>query len=413
VTTLTPAVHDPGAKLPHPVVWTILYIPFGALGGFIGVSLTFLATRHGLSITEGSLLNAVSLVINWLKWLWAPIVDTTFSPKTWYRFATVVSALGVLAMSAMPLSPSTLGIFLAVVAVASFVNSMVGMSIEAIMAAVTPPDQQGRVSGWFQAGNLGGNGLGGGLGLYLLGALPEPWMAGAILGVIFLTCAFALPLLPDVKAHVREGGAGAAVKGVVVDLWEMLKTKGGLLAALLFILPISTGAAQGVLTQSDVAAHWGAGESEVGLIQGFAAGIVTVAGCFVGGWLCDRLRARTAYGFIGVALALVAIGMAVSPFTVPMYVVWSLIYSFGVGLAYAAFTAVVLDAIGAGSAATKYSIFASLSNFPLSWLGVLLASVAQKRGADVMLLTEAAFGVVAVAIFAGASAAIRRSRLAD
>ena len=56
-------------------VWTILYLPFGALSGFIQVALTFLATQHGLSISEGALLNGASMLTQWLKWLWAPIVD--------------------------------------------------------------------------------------------------------------------------------------------------------------------------------------------------------------------------------------------------------------------------------------------------------------------------------------------------
>ena len=39
-------------KPPHPAIWAILYIPFGALSGFVQVGLTFMATKHGLSITE-------------------------------------------------------------------------------------------------------------------------------------------------------------------------------------------------------------------------------------------------------------------------------------------------------------------------------------------------------------------------
>ena len=35
----------------------------------------------------------------------------------------------------------------------------------AMVAAATSPDDQGRVSAWFQVGNLGGSGLGGGLGI--------------------------------------------------------------------------------------------------------------------------------------------------------------------------------------------------------------------------------------------------------
>jgi hypothetical protein len=44
---------------PHPVLWTVLYLPFGALAGFVIVALSFLATKHGLSISEGALLNGV------------------------------------------------------------------------------------------------------------------------------------------------------------------------------------------------------------------------------------------------------------------------------------------------------------------------------------------------------------------
>jgi len=94
---------ESAARQPHPIVWLILYIPFGALSGFVTVALTFLATQHGLSITEGALIIGSQLLINWHKWIWAPIVDITLSPKRWYVISTAFSALGVLAMSATPL----------------------------------------------------------------------------------------------------------------------------------------------------------------------------------------------------------------------------------------------------------------------------------------------------------------------
>jgi len=212
---------------PHPVVWTILYVPFGALGGFVQVALTFLATRHGLSITEGALLNGAQLLTQWLKWLWAPVIDITLTPKVWYGISTVLSAVGVVAMASIPMSPSTLGLLLVVIATASLINSIVGMSIESMMAAVTPPSEIGRVSGWFQAGNLGGAGVGGGLGLFLLEKLPAPWMGGAVIGGLFMACCLALLKLPHVAAHERKAGPLAAVKGVTRDLWDMLKTRAG------------------------------------------------------------------------------------------------------------------------------------------------------------------------------------------
>jgi len=388
------------------VVWTVLNLPFGALGGFVSVALTFMATRRGLSISEGALLNGAQLLTQWLKWLWAPIVDVTLSPRTWYLIATVASAFGVLAMAAVPLDTATLDILLAIIAGASLINSVVGMSVEAMIAASTAPEQIGRVSAWFQAGNLGGNGLGGGLGLWLAATLPRPWMSGAVVGALFLLCCAALAALPHVgtrAAHPSRGLAGAwrATRQVARELAGLLKTRSGFQAAVLCALPVSTGAAQGVLTQAKIAALWGAGAAQVALVQGAISGLVTTAGCFLGGFLCQRIHPRAVYVAVGLAMSAVAVAMCLSAQTVDTYVGWNLVYSFVLGLAYAAFTALVLDAIGTGAAATKYNVFASLSNFPLWWLGLLLGVAAQRWGARAMLLTEAAFGFAGVTAFLG------------
>ncbi len=95
-------------RVPHPVIFTMLYIPFGALSGFVGVALTFMASANGMSVADASLLTGANLLTSWLKWTWAPMVDVTLSPKKWYIFATTCSALGVLGMSALPLTQDTL-----------------------------------------------------------------------------------------------------------------------------------------------------------------------------------------------------------------------------------------------------------------------------------------------------------------
>lgn len=398
-------------KPPHPVVWTILYLPFGALSGFVTVALTFLATKQGLSISEGALLNGAQMLTQWLKWTWAPVVDITLGPKRWYVLSTALSGISILAMASVPLSRDSLPLLLGIIAAASLVNSAVGMAVEAIIAHTTPAEQIGRVSAWFQAGNLGGVGFGGALGLYLVVHLPAPWMAGVVMAVLFLLCCTPLFFVPAVPAHHRGAGPLAAVKGVVGDLRTMLKTKGGLAAAILCVMPVGCGAAQAVLTQAEVAKKWGAGEREVALLQGLAAGFVTAVGCFAGGALCQRVKPRTAYVGIGLALCATALGMAASPMSITTYVVWSLVYTFVVGLAYAAFTAFALEAMGKGSGATKYNIFASLSNFPIWWLGLVLGVAAQRWGARSMLVTEAALGAVGVVVFLFAQRRVLRSRL--
>ncbi|MCX5748237.1 MAG: hypothetical protein NT062_37775 [Proteobacteria bacterium] len=166
-----------------------------------------------------------------------------------------------------------------------------------------------------------------------------------------------------------------------------------------------------MLTQGTVAELWHATASHVALVQGYTAAVVTAAGCFAGGWLCTRLTPRQANLTSAFLLALVSAAMAVTPPSVASYVVGNLTYAFAVGLVYATWTTAVFDAMGARSAATKYTIFASLSNFPNWWLGLLLGVVADHHGPLAMLFTEAAIGIAAVLVFVIGSRLIARTRL--
>lgn len=413
-------------KAPHPIVWLLLYLPFGALSGFVSVALTFLASKQGMSISESALLTGAQLLVSWLKWLWAPIVDITLTPRRWYAISTLGTALGVFLMSVMPLSPSTLPALLLVIAVTSLVNSIVGMAIEALIAGSVEEAEIGRVSGWFQAGNLGGAGLGGGLGLVLLKVLPMPWMAGAVLAAMFAACTLALRFTPEVPSHQGKG-IGNAIRAVLTDLTSMAKTKGGLSAAILCFLPVGTGALQGVLSQEKVARVWGAGLEEVALLQGFGAGILTAVGCFAGGYICTRLHPRTAYAVFGGLMASVAALMIALPKTQSIYVVLNMSYAFTTGLSFAGFSALVLSGMGQGSGATKYNIFASLSNFPIWWLGLVLGWSAEHfgpQGADAkaaatiegvhaMLTVEALAGLLGIGIFFLAHRAVGKSSLPE
>ena len=247
-------------------------------------------------------------------------------------------------MAAVPLGKETLGLLLLIIALANIINSVVGMAVEAMISEITPEDQIGRVSAWFQAGNLGGTGLGGALGLFLIQKLPQPWMSGAIMGALFIACCAALIPIPDLKAHVQEKRPFEAIKKVTAGFWNMIKAPIGVLTGLMCILPIATGAAQTTLTQAAVAAYWGAGAEQVELVQGLIVGLMTAFGCFLGGWVCNRMKAYNAYAIFGLALAAIAVGMAFSPATVSMYVFWNMIYALCVGLSYSAFTAMALHA---------------------------------------------------------------------
>ena len=401
----------PARKTPHPFAYTLLIVPFGASGGFVTVALAFIATRAGLTVAQGAMLGAAAIFPNVWKFFWSPIGDMTLSRKRWYLLSCLACAAGTFATAAVPLGPTTLKLMLAIILLTSVAGTFLAFAVEGIVASLTPPADRGNVSGWYQAGNLGGNGLGGGLGLLLLERTGKPWLVGTVLAAVICSCALGLLLVPEVAREEGQGGVWRSVRHVGVDVWRSLRARDGTLGAVLCFLPVATGAAQGVLVQAEVAAKWGAGEHEVALVQGFVAGLVGMAGCLAGGWVCQRLSGRISYAVFGLMMACVTVAMAYSPMTPTMYVVYNIAYAFVTGLSYAAFSALVFDAIGQqGHAATKYNGFASLSNTPIWYMGLLLAWAHTRWGAKGMLLVESALGLAAIALFAAVTLAVGRPK---
>jgi len=387
----------------HPVVFALLYAPFGATAGFVIVTMAFLATKRGLSIQQGAELVALQYVPQIWKFLWAPVADATLSRHRWYLVSVVLCAAGMFAMATVPLGPSTFTLMQGIVLLSSLASTFLCFAVEAMVAHLTPTEDMGRVSGWLHAGNLGGTGIGGGLGLWLATVLPFAWETGLALAVLTLGCAAVLPCVPEIPADDLGASIGATVRHTVAELWKVMRRRDGALCALLCILPLGTGAASAVLGQAEVAAIWGVGAATVSLIQGFLGGAVSMAGCIAGGYGCLRLGARGGYATYGGLMALTTLAMALLPETPTVYVIGNLAYQFVTGLTYAAFTAFVLEAIGAKLAATKYNGFASISNTPIWYMGLLLAAAQTQFGARGMLATESVFGVVGILVFVAAT----------
>ncbi|MFO1414393.1 MAG: MFS transporter [Burkholderiales bacterium] len=400
--------HLPGGNPAHPAVFMVLCAPFGVVSGFLSVAIGFLLSQAGVGVEEIAALVAASFIPQTWKFLWAPVADTTLTAKRWYVIACVVSAAGVYAIAALPATRASLPWLYAIAVLSSFATTFLAMAAESLLAYDTPPDRKGRASGWYQAGNLGGGGLGGGAGLWLAQVLPAPWMSGAILAAACLACCLALRFIREPVRPPRGAHYGQDLANVVRDLWSVVKARSGMLALLICFLPLGTGAASGLW--SAVAKDWSASADTVALVTGVVGGIASAIGCFMGGWVCDRMERKNAYALFGLLLALCAVGMAAAPKTENSYIVFTTIYSWISGLSYAGFTAIVLETIGQGAAATKYNVFASLSNVPIAYMIVVDGWAHGRFGADGMLYVEAAFGVAAIGVFYAIVYALRTLR---
>lgn len=393
----------------HPFFYLLLIIPFGATGGFLGITLGFLlSNKGGVSVEAVAAMISLATMPNSFKFLWAPIVDFTLSSKKWYLISGTITAIGIFLMGALPAKAESMFLLTILGIATNFANTLLAMSIESMMAANTPTEDMGRTAGWFQAGNLGGNGLGAGLALWIAENSSYTWLPGAILSSLCLACAIGLVWTATPVKEIHTLKIPAILIGMFKDIWRIVSRHAGFLALMICFLPIGSGGLGSVFPT--INREWGVTDGVlVGNINGTMGGMLSAVGALVGGYICQALDNKRAYSLFGILMVICALAMAFSSRTPNMYIGYVLLYQFIIGLAYAAFTAVVLEVIGKEAAATKYSVFASLSNIPINYMGYLNGRAYGVCGNDAMLYpacgsvpmfyTDAGFGIAGLVVF--------------
>ena len=188
--------------------------PFGVASGYVTVTLAWQLQASGMATGATAALVALSVWPQTWKVLWAPLVDTTLGLKRWHAIGTVLTAVSLVAFGLVPPVAGNYA-WLAVLVVASSVAStLLAMAGEAMMAEAFEDERRGIVSGWAQAANLGGMGLGGGLALWISQHSSGAWLPGLGAGLLCLGAVAALPLVhldPRVEPRLHLGANLAAV----------------------------------------------------------------------------------------------------------------------------------------------------------------------------------------------------------
>jgi MFS family permease len=400
-------------RVGRPWHWFLLYIPFGATSGFVTVMLGYLA--HEAKMDDGVVasLVAMNLLPHTWKFFWAPIADTTLTYKKWYLVASVISCATLFVMAAVPFTAPNIGTYKVLIFVNSFAITFLGMAVEGLMAHATPEAERGRAAGWFQAGNLGGNGFGGGIGL-LVAKHVSIAVSFIMLGAILGACALVLYLVPNVTREHVQGSVlakiGKSTIAVAKDLYGTLASRRGVIALVICFMPLGAGAAANLF--SAIATRWGVAETSdlVSYTTGLFGGVAAAVGCLAGGWFSDRISRRVAYVLAGVFLAAIGTAMALTPRNDVSYAFFVLFYNFGTGVVYGCFTGFVLEVIGVGAIATKYNALASLSNTPIWYMTLLLGSVSKEHGPVWMLYIDALAAMAGLVVLLGVIAIVRPGR---
>src|ERR1700712_3265236 len=113
------------AKGPHPALFFALILPYGASFGYVSVAVPYIATHSGgLTAEQAGTLVAAAFGPHAIKFLWAPVVDTTLTKKAWYLIALLLVAAGSIVSASVPIDVPRLPLLTTVI-----VASQVGLTL--------------------------------------------------------------------------------------------------------------------------------------------------------------------------------------------------------------------------------------------------------------------------------------------
>ncbi|MGI8431261.1 MAG: MFS transporter [Chthoniobacterales bacterium] len=388
----------------NPISYLFLVLPYGISNGFCSITLPFVLVRGGFSVAAAASVVALGLSANLWRFAGAPVVDLTLTLRRWFWLGLAASIATLLGLGLMPLQRENAVLLTVVVFIAQIGANLVIIPSGGFIAHTVPEEEKGRAGGWYQAGNLGGTGLGGGAGVWMASHVSF-FAASAVLAGLMLLCGFALRFVPDVKPFTGES-VRHRLRAMGRDLLDLMRTPIGLLTTLFVASPIGSGAMNNLW--SAVAPDWHTNANTVALVTGVLNGVVSALGCVAGGWITDRIGRWWAYFGSGLALGLVAVALALATRSPSAFSIGVLFYAFAGGVAYASFTAVVLLAIGRGAASTKYALLSSFGNLPVIYMTALNGWSHDRFGSAGMLYIEAGAGIVAVGFAAIAVAQMKR-----
>ena len=399
----------------EPGLWRygLLLLPFGTPSGFLSVALAYELARAHVSTAAIAGLVALSLAPHAWKVFWAPLVDCVWSYKRWYWVSTAVSAVLLAAIGFAPMTAAGVPVLGVLVFANSLATTGVGMASNGLLAHAVAPERKGRAAGWLQAGNVGGAAIGG-VGLWLIQHAGGAQVASTTLALASLGCILPVLGLHEPGHDHRAVRLLSTARNIVTDLWAVIRSRMGLFATVLLILPIGTGAASSLFAA--VAGDWRTDADTVALVTGVVAGLASAAGSLAIGPIADRFDRKRLYIGCALVLALVTAALAFLPHTKTNFVVFTTLYAVGNGFMYALFSAVAFEAIGKGAAATKSQLLACAGNIPIALSTLVEGAVQTRSGSTAMLLAEVGLTVGGVVLFAGFAALVtglgRRSRVA-
>ena len=379
----------------------MVVLPYGFSTSVTVLLMPYLLRKAGMAVDQIAGITAIAILPAIWSFLWAPLADTGLRRRSWIVVSATVA--GVAAAVAILGIHGSVALLTALLFLTNALTGLLSSACGALLAAM-PDSMKGRASGWYQAGNVSGGAVAGGLVIWLADHASVPTVALAIAAAMILP-SFAAFLFAEAKPLQRA--IGPQLAGMWHDLRDLVRSPRTWLGLIFFLSPVGTAAIQNLI--SSVGQDYHASGSEVALVTGVAGGLLSALGCFIGGLVADKMNRMVAYALGGGLAAVFGAWLALGPPTPFTYGAGYAGYSLGAGFAYAVYTALLLDVVGKRqhAAAFAYSALNASGNAGIAYMTWLDGWGYKHWGARGLMSTDAlANGVfcvilLMVAAFAG------------
>jgi PAT family beta-lactamase induction signal transducer AmpG len=376
----------------RPWIFGLLVAPSAVVANGViqGGILAYLMSRQGISGLRASQIISLLTLPTTIYFLWSPITDFLVRRRTWLLLGSVVAAvLMVVGFEQKSLdAPVTIALmFLSACCVQLVVSSCGGM-----MGALRSERAKRVASGFYQGGSMGF----GAASVFVLVMVFErghlralPLIAGGLIAVPAL-----FVLAAPKQEVVVEDGFGKTM----LRIWEEFKATflnwRAVPYTLTMIFPIASGSAVGLLP--GVAASYHVGGQQVAWMNGLGGAALMAVGSLAATLIPARGRASVTYLTVALINSATLGVLWLGPLTQSTYYAGVTLYLFTVGMAYAMFTAVVLEFLGSSgkSGSGRYSIINSLGNVPVVYMLAMDGWGGNRWGARGLSGTEAVMGAV-------------------
>src|SRR5437660_1251071 len=222
---------------PPAFIFLFLRMPEGICYGVATILLPFLITKARLPVALAAAVTSIAILPYVMAALCGPIIDLTLTLQRWFWNGLLASATGLILVGVVPVRASTLGTLTAVTVFCETGAVIICVSVGSLIARAVPASNIGRAGGWYQAGLLGGSGLGGGGGIWLVTHESRLIAAVTLAGLALLCGAFLRfvrteSVIPDgrsVQSRFRE---------LARDLLALVRSPQSCLVTILVVSPV-------------------------------------------------------------------------------------------------------------------------------------------------------------------------------